>query len=101
VTPIALIAECCETDTYVPFAKTLDRAAREVGVNFLGGFSALVHKGFTKGDRILIDSIPEALYETELVCSSVNVATTRAGINMDAVASMGRIIKKTAELTKI
>ena len=100
VTPIAIACECCETEDYVPFAVALDRAAKEVGVNFIGGFSALVQKGFTVGDRRLIGSIPEALAKTERVCSSVNVASTRAGINMDAVALMGRIIKKTAEITE-
>lgn len=100
VTPISLIAGCTSDKNYVEFAKTLDRAASAVGVNFIGGFSALVHKGYTKGDKILISSIPEALKETELVCSSVNVGTTRNGINMDAVKEMGKIIKKTAELTK-
>lgn len=99
VTPVSLIAESCETNDYVPFAKVLDRAAKEVGVNFIGGFSALVHKGFTPGDRKLIDAIPQALAETERVCSSVNVATTRAGINMDAVALMGKTVKKAAEMT--
>ncbi len=99
VTPIAIACECCDTESFVPFAETLDRAAKEVGVNFIGGFSALVQKGFTAGDRRLIDSIPEALRATERVCSSVNVASTRAGINMDAVALMGRIIKRTADLT--
>ena len=100
VTPISLVAECCEANDYVPFAKALDRAAKEVGVDFLGGYSALVQKGFTVGDERLIRSIPEALAETELVCSSVNVGTTRAGINMDAVRLMGETVKKTAELTK-
>lgn len=99
VTPISLVAESCESDDYVQIAKALDRAAAECGVNFIGGYSALVHKGFTKGDLRLINSIPQALAETEYVCSSVNVATTKAGINMDAVALMGNIIKKTAELT--
>jgi len=99
VTPIALVAESCVTEDYVPFAKALDEAARAVGVNFIGGFSALVHKGFTPGDLRLIESIPQALAQTERVCSSVNVATTRAGINMDAVAMMGRVIKESAELT--
>lgn len=99
VTPIALVAESCGTEDYVPFAKALDEAARAVGVNFIGGFSALVHKGFTPGDLRLIESIPQALAQTERVCSSVNVATTRAGINMDAVAMMGRVIKESAELT--
>ncbi|MFB0921744.1 MAG: PFL family protein [Oscillospiraceae bacterium] len=100
VTPIALIAESCDANDYVPFAKALDRAAKEVGVNFLGGFSALVHKGCTKGDEILLRSIPEALAETSYVCSSVNVGTTRAGINMNAVRTMGEIVKKTAYLTR-
>ena len=100
VTPIAMIGESCKTDSYVKIAQTLDKAADETGVNFIGGFSALVHKGFTKGDEVLINSIPEALAVTEKVCSSVNVASTRAGINMDAVYKMGKIIKETAELTK-
>ena len=100
VTPISMIAESCDTDNYVPIAKALDKAAKESGVNFIGGFSALVHKGYTKGDRNLIKSIPEALAVTERVCASVNVASTKAGINMDAVAEMGRVVKKCAELTK-
>lgn len=103
VTPIATLVDCLENpsiEACVKIAKTLDRAAHTVGVNFIGGYSALVHKGYTKGEKLLIESIPYALSETELVCSSVNVATTRAGINMDAVAEMGRIVKKTAELTK-
>ncbi len=99
VTPIALVAESCRTDSYVPFAQAMDRAAAACGVNFIGGFSALVHKGMTHGDETLIESIPEALAATNAVCASVNVATTRAGINMDAVRKMGRIIKRTAELT--
>ena len=99
VTPISLVAAACHTSSYVPIAHALERAAQTVGVNFLGGFSALVHKGFTDSDRILMESIPEALASTEHVCSSVNVASTRAGLNMDAVAQMGHIIKKTAELT--
>lgn len=99
VTPIALVAGCCGSNDYVPFAKALDRAAMAVGVDFLGGFSALVHKGTTAGDLKLMAAIPEALASTKLVCSSVNIATTRAGINMDAVARMGVIIKRTAELT--
>ena len=81
-------------------AKTLDRAAKAVGVNFLGGYTALVHKGYTRGERVLIESIPEALASTDLVCSSVNIGSTRAGINMDAVREMGGIIKHAAELTK-
>lgn len=99
VTPIALVAESCETSDYVPFAVAMDRAAEACGVNFIGGFSALVHKGFTVGDRNLLKSIPEALAVTSKVCSSVNVATTKAGINMDAVSWMGRIIKETAQKT--
>ena len=98
VTPVALIAGGCGDDL-VPIAEAMDRAAREVGVNYIGGFSALVQKGFTTGDRSLIASIPEALARTERVCASVNVGSTRAGINMDAVAEMGRVIKKCAALT--
>lgn len=100
VTPISLIAESCESDDYVPIAKALDRAAKACSVNFIGGFSALVHKGYTKGDRNLIKSIPQALAQTERVCASVNVATTKAGINMDAVAQLGEVVKETARLTK-
>ena len=99
VTPIAIVAAACNTSDYTPFAKTLDKAAKACGVNFVGGFSALVHKGYTNSDMKLINSIPEALASTDFVCSSVNLASTRTGINMDAVADMGRIIKKTAELT--
>ncbi len=99
VTPIALVAAACGQADYTPFAKALDKAAAAVGVNFIGGFSALVHKGFTQSDRNLIASIPEALAATERVCSSVGVATTKAGINMDAVAMMGRQIKAAARLT--
>ena len=98
VSPISLVAAACEDDDYVPLAKTLDKAAKAVGVNFIGGFSALAHKGFTKSDLRLINSIPRALTETDLVCSSVNVASTRAGINMDAVALMGRIVRQTADI---
>ena len=100
VTPISLVAGACETDDFVPFAKALDRAAKTCGVDFIGGFSALVHKGMTSGDRRLLAAIPQALAETDVVCSSVNVATTKAGINMDAVREMGVIVKRTAELTK-
>lgn len=100
VTPVSIVAESSETDDYVIFAKTLDKAAKECGVNFIGGFSALVQKGFTVGDRKLINSIPEALATTDFVCSSVNVGSTKAGINMDAVKLMGETVKKTAELTK-
>lgn len=99
VTPIAQIGESCDSNDYLPLAMALDKAATEVGVNFIGGFSALVHKGYTKGDTNLIASIPEALAATERVCSSVNVASTKAGINMDAVYHMGRVVKQTAELT--
>jgi len=99
VTPISLIAAACEDKDYIEFAKTLDQAAKEVGVDFIGGFSALVHKGMTAADKKLINSIPEALAQTERVCSSVNIGTTRAGLNMDAVAQMGRIVKECAELT--
>jgi len=99
VTPIALVAAACETDSYVPIAKTLDEAAIHCGVNFIGGFSALVQKGCTESDWKLIRSIPEALAVTQRVCASVNVGSTKAGINMDAVAEMGRIIKKTAAAT--
>ncbi|MDK2799490.1 MAG: uncharacterized protein PWQ70_1109 [Clostridiales bacterium] len=99
VTPISLIAESCDEEDYVKFAETLDKAAEAVGVNFIGGFSALVHKGYTVGEQKLIKSIPTALSATKKVCSSVNVATTKAGINMDAVGEMGQIIKETARLT--
>ncbi|MDW7672904.1 MAG: PFL family protein [Bacillota bacterium] len=100
VTPISIVAEASDVDSYVGFAKVLDKAAKEVGVNFLGGFSALVHKGCTVGDIKLMESIPQALAETERVCGSVNVASTKAGINMDAVYKMGKIIVETAELTR-
>lgn len=99
VTPIAIVAASCKETDYTPIALALDRAAHECGVNFIGGFSALVHKGMTKGDINLINSIPSALSQTERVCSSVSVASTKAGINMDAVALMGKIIKKTAQMT--
>ena len=100
VTPIAIAGAACKSEDFVPLALTLDRAAKTCGVNFIGGYSALVQKGFTSGDRRLIASIPEALARTELVCSSVNVGSTKAGINMDAVAQMGRVIKETAHLTR-
>ncbi len=99
VTPIAIAAESCRADSYVPIAEAMERAARELGVNFIGGFSALVERRETDGDILLINSIPEALSRTERVCSSINVATTKAGTNMDAVRRMGEIVKKTAELT--
>ena len=100
VTPIAMVGATSSANSYVPLAKALDRAADTTGVNFVGGFSALVQKGFAKGDEILINSIPEAMAETNLVCSSVNVASTKAGVNLDAIGLMGRISKQTAELTK-
>lgn len=100
VTPIAIAAAGCRADSYVSIAKTLDKAAKECGVNFIGGFSALVQKGYTNSDRVLINSIPEALQVTERVCSSVNIGTSKNGINMNAVKEMGIIIKRTAELTK-
>ena len=102
VTPIALIggAACKTPEDFVSIAKTLDKARKDVGVNFLGGYSALVSKGMTSADELLIRSIPQALAETELVCSSVNLGSTKTGINMDAVRLMGDIIKETAELTK-
>ncbi|OCG30654.1 hypothetical protein A9G34_05435 [Gilliamella sp. Choc4-2] len=99
VTPISLIAGASDDKDYVEFAKTLDEAAKAVGVNFIGGFSALVQKGYHKGDEILIKSIPQALAQTERVCSSVNVGSTQTGINMDAVKQMGKIIKEAAKLT--
>lgn len=102
VTPISLVgASCCHTiDDYVKIAQTLDKAAHKIGINFLGGFSAIVCKGMTKSDELLIRSIPKALATTELVCSSVNVGSTKTGINMDAVRLMGDIVKEAAELTK-
>ena len=100
VTPISLIGESCKNPDYVKIAKTLDKAAKDVGVNFIGGFSSLVEKGMTKGDELLIDSIPEALAQTERVCSSVNVASSKSGINMDAILKMAEIIKQSALLTK-
>ncbi|BFK23100.1 PFL family protein [Massilimicrobiota timonensis] len=102
VTPIGLIgaAACQTTDDFVKIAKTLDQCARQVGVNFIGGYSAIVSKGMTKAEKLLIQSIPQAMKETELVCSSVNVGSTKTGINMDAVKLIGEIIKETASLTK-
>ena len=99
VTPMALVAGASRTSDYVPFAAAMDRAAKAVGVNFIGGFSALDHKGMTEGDKKLIAAIPEALAVTGVVCSSVNVGSTRAGINMDAVKLMGETIKACAERT--
>ena len=100
ITPVALIGEACKNPDYVKIAQTLDNAAKAVGVNFIGGFSALVEKGCTKGDNLLIESIPEALAKTERLCSSINLASSKAGINMDAVLKMADTIKKAAELTK-
>lgn len=100
VTPISIIAGSSKDTDYVKFAETLDKAADVAGVNFIGGYSALIQKGFTKGDEILVRSIPEALSVTNKVCSSINVASTKAGINMDAIKLMGQIIKDTAYLTR-
>ena len=100
VTPVALVAAAADTDNYACFARALDDAAKNCGVNFIGGYSALVSKGMTSADELLIKSIPEALSVTDVVCSSINVGSTKTGINMDAVRLMGEIIKKTAELTK-
>jgi uncharacterized protein (UPF0210 family) len=99
VTPIAIVgsAACRSEEDFISIAKTLDKAAKEVGVNFLGGYSALVSKGMTRSDELLIRSIPKALAQTERVCSSVNLGSTKTGINMDAVKLMGEIVKKTAE----
>ena len=99
VTPISIVGESCKTDSFVPLAKALDDAGKAVGVNFIGGFSALVEKGYTHGDRTLIQSIPEALATTDIVCSSVAIGSTKAGINMDAVKEMGEVVKETARLT--
>jgi uncharacterized protein (UPF0210 family) len=98
VTPISIIGEGADGD-YLKIAEAMDRATETTGVDFIGGYSALIHKGYTIGDRRFVESIPEALSKTKRVCASVNIATTRAGINMDAVAQMGRIIKKAAELS--
>lgn len=100
VTPISIIGESCDKYDYVKIAKTLDSVAKEVGVDFVGGYSALVEKGCTKGDLALIESIPQALAETSRLCSSVNVGSSKAGINMDAVLKVAEVIKKSAELTK-
>jgi hypothetical protein len=99
VTPISMLAAACPGQSPVRFALTLDRAAKAIGIDFIGGYSALVHKGFSPGDIALIDSIPEALSRTDLVCSSVNIGTTKAGINMDAVAKMGHVVLDTAKAT--
>lgn len=99
VTPIAQIAAATKADSYVSIAQTLDRAAKAIGVSFIGGFSALVQKGMSPSDEVLIRSIPAAMKVTDIVCSSVNIASTKAGINMDAVKLVGEIIKETAEIT--
>ena len=101
ITPVALVggAACNTPDDYVKIAQTLDRAAQELGVNFIGGYSAVVSKGMTRSDELLIRSIPKAMAVTERICSSVNVGSTKTGINMDTVRLMGDIIKETAELT--
>ena len=102
ITPIALVggSACKTTDDYVKVAKTLDKCAKELGINFLGGFSAIVSKGMSKSDELLIRSIPQALAQTDFVCSSINVGSTKTGINMDTVRLMGEIVKETAECTK-
>ena len=100
VTPIAMLLGAAPDADPVMYAKALDRAAKAVGVNFIGGFGALVHKGFSAGDRRLIQAIPRALAETDIVCSSVNIGSTKSGINMDAVKLMGEVVRETAELTK-
>ena len=99
VTPISLIAEASDLTDYAPVAQALDRAAKTCGIDFLGGFSALVQNGITRGDQILLDSVPEALATTDRVCSSIGIGSTKSGINMDAVRQIGEIIKKTAALT--
>ena len=100
VTPVSLIGGALPPEGYLKIARTLQKAAETTGINFIGGFSALVHKGMTVGERNMIAVIPEALAETQLVCSSVNVATTKAGVNMDAIRLMGAAVKKTAYLTR-
>ena len=101
VTPIAIIGVATDAADYVPLAKAMDEAAQKVGIDFIGGFSALVQKGYAKGDKILIDSIPAALAATQKVCSSVNIGSTKTGINMSAVADMGRVIKETAAASEM
>ncbi|MFC2345292.1 PFL family protein [Campylobacter sp.] len=101
VTPIAIIGAATDAADYIPLARAMDEAAQKVGIDFIGGFSALVQKGYAKGDKILIDSIPAALAATQKVCSSVNIGSTKTGINMSAVADMGRVIKETARLSDL
>ena len=102
ITPISLVGGACchKPEDYVRIAQTLDAAAKQVGVNFLGGYSAIVSKGMTRSDELLIRSIPQAMATTERICSSVNVGSTKTGINMDAVRLMGEVILETAEATK-
>lgn len=100
LSPLSLVGASTDAKSYVPLAIAVDEAAKEVGVDYIGGFSALVHKGFTRSDHILFDSIPEALNSTERVCASVSLASTKAGINMDAVKIMGNVVREAAELTK-
>ena len=99
VTPIAMLLGACPDAGPVDFAKTLDAAGKAVGVNFVGGYSALVHKGFSAGDVRLIESIPRALTETDIVCSSINIGSTKSGLNMDAIRLMGHAVKQTAQMT--
>ena len=99
VTPIALIGGATKADSYVPIAKALDRAAKEVGINFIGGFSALVQKGASPADKVLMESIPEALAVTDRVCASLNLGSTKSGINMDAVKRVGELVQLTAART--
>lgn len=101
VTPISMIAAACHDDNYVAYAHTMEKAAEVLGVDLIGGFSALVQKGYQTGDRKLIESIPQALSETKRVCGSVNVGSTRAGINMDAVKQMGRVVKDLSEIDPV
>ena len=100
VTPVSLVGGACSPDGYLKISQTLDRAAKALGINFIGGFSALVQKGMSKGAENMISVIPEALAETDFVCSSVNVASTKAGINMDAIKLMGQTVKRAAFLTR-
>ncbi|MGT2771930.1 PFL family protein [Streptococcus marimammalium] len=101
VTPIAIIGAATDSEDYLPLAHALDRAAEAIGIDFIGGFSALVQKGYQKGDKILINSIPRALADTNKVCASVNIGSSKSGINMTAVSDMGRIIKETAQLSDL
>ncbi|MSE22352.1 DUF711 family protein, partial [Lactobacillus parabuchneri] len=101
VTPISMIAAACHDDNYVAYAHTMEKAAEVLGVDLIGGFSALVQKGYQTGDRKLIESIPQALSETKRVCGSVNVGSTRAGINMDAVKQMGQVVKDLSEIDPV